>query len=932
MADSERDRLSFQREPQPIALPSVKVADPGLQSFLDAMKAAIEALANGRGGLANQAITWGAAYRQGLVVLRDTQGNAIRPPGGTLPPVEPPQGPITDVPPPAPTGVTASGGLGVILLSWNAPDSRRVAYAEIFSSDNDDISAAVKIGESFGSSDVTYRDVVGAGATRYYWVRFVGWGALALRGPFQSTAGVFGETSANPSYLLDLLDGAITESQLANTLASRINLIDAPATTALSVNQRIQAGDDALSQQIALLTAGANQTFDQFKLWAFDASAESWTATNATLAWVAGWLTYTSASGVVSLTSPTLTGGDVINGSAYQQVRFRLKRKAGTGWGVTLRWYRSATWYSVTVPDATIADEDTETVVVDLSANADWVGQSISRVELQLDSATGSVYELDWFAIGRDGPAASYAALQQEITARANADSATASSISTLQATVDGKASTVALQDEASVRATNDGYLYAQKFVKIDVNGFITGYGIAASNNTATGTPESEFIVRANRFAVVPPSGATGQSAPFYFQATPTTINGVAVPAGLYVSSAFIANGSIGTAQIGLAQIDNARIADVAADKLTSGDIQVGRYIQSTGFAAGSTGWRINGDGTAEFAAASIRGQLTAAQINANGLVIRDTNGTPILGSGVGLDWGRIINQPGGIYNSNISIGANGALSGGGGGQVTLGGLGAGALAFISQITAGNAGTYIANAAIGNALIGKSIFSDDFNGSVDANGTITGDGTAGWVIGKAGRAVFSNVKVRGDVQATSLNGQIVGAGNMPLNTVNLITIGEQASYLSVLSGGNVGQSSFTTAELFPNSYDVSQFEYTCVGHCQVTINHPSNALQLMIDAVGQLQSQFGGSQAPWTTFEAGGRFKDMRTVFRQSPGSVTVFIPWCVQFLSSGPINNPSRFRTAVTLTLFSSDHVQLSTLINNVSYVMTQQVSCRRR
>lgn len=711
MADSERDRLSFQRLPAPVALPSVKVADPGLQSFLDALKTAVEQLANGRGGLANQAITWGAAYRQGLVVLRDTQGNPIRPPGSPTPlPIEPPDGRITDIPPPAPAGVTASGGLGVILLSWNAPDARRVAYAEVFSADTDDIGAAVKIGETFGSADTIYRDVVGSAATRYYWVRYVGWGALALRGPFQSTAGVLGQTSADPSYVLGLLNGQISESQLAAALASRINLIDAPATTALSVNQRIQSGDDALAQQIALLTAGANQTFDQYRLWAFDASAENWTATNATLAWVAGWLTYTSPSGVVSLTSPTLTGADVVNGSAYQQVRFRVKRTAGTGWSATLRWFRSGAWYSASIADPTVAIGATETVLVDLAGNNNWVGQTITRVELQLDSATGSVYEIDWLAIGRDGPAASFAALQQEISARANADTAISQSVTTLSATVDGKASVAALQDEATVRASADGALYAQKFVKIDLDGFVTGYGIAASNNPATGTPESEFIARVNRFAIVPPTGSTGAASPFFYQATSTTINGVAVEPGLYVDRAFIANGSIGRLQVGLAAIDDARIADVTAGKLRSGQILVGQFISSSDYNPGNAGWRISGDGTAEFSAAVIRGQLVAAQINTNGLVIRDTNGTALFGAGVPLDWGRIINQPAGIYNANISIGPNGALNGAGGGQVTLGGLGAGALAFINQITAANAATYLGpNAITGNLIATGSI-------------------------------------------------------------------------------------------------------------------------------------------------------------------------------------------------------------------------------
>jgi hypothetical protein len=60
-----------------------------------------------------------------------------------------------------------------------------------------------------------------------------------------------------------------------------------------------------------------------------------------------------------------------------------------------------------------------------------------------------------------------------------------------------------------------------------------------------------------------------------------------------------------------------------------------------------------------------------------------------------------------GLINSNISIAANGALSGGGGGAVSFAGLGGGSMGLINQITSGNAATYIAAAAIPAALIGS---------------------------------------------------------------------------------------------------------------------------------------------------------------------------------------------------------------------------------
>lgn len=116
---------------------------------------------------------------------------------------------------------------------------------------------------------------------------------------------------------------------------------------------------------------------------------------------------------------------------------------------------------------------------------------------------------------------------------------------------------------------------------------------------------------------------------------------------------------------------------------------------------------------------------LSADNVLTRGLTVRDTSGNIILSSGQNLDY-SYINPSTGWLNNNISINSDGTLSGAGSGQVTLGGLGAGALAyqnsvdwnteiinipafggfaFISTITSANISTYIASAAIGTAYI-----------------------------------------------------------------------------------------------------------------------------------------------------------------------------------------------------------------------------------
>jgi hypothetical protein len=110
-----------------------------------------------------------------------------------------------------------------------------------------------------------------------------------------------------------------------------------------------------------------------------------------------------------------------------------------------------------------------------------------------------------------------------------------------------------------------------------------------------------------------------------------------------------------------------------------------------------------------------VKGSILPEAIDTRGLTVKDAQGNLILGAGSALPTSYL---PAGALNSNVSISSNGALSGGGGGQVTIGGLGyTGALnatygATIGvnlggQMTAANISTFIAAAAIGLALIDK---------------------------------------------------------------------------------------------------------------------------------------------------------------------------------------------------------------------------------
>lgn len=59
--------------------------------------------------------------------------------------------------------------------------------------------------------------------------------------------------------------------------------------------------------------------------------------------------------------------------------------------------------------------------------------------------------------------------------------------------------------------------------------------------------------------------------------------------------------------------IDGSKIESLTVGKLTAGTLKVDSYLQSTGYVAGTTGWRINGDGSVEFDSGYFRGDITGA-------------------------------------------------------------------------------------------------------------------------------------------------------------------------------------------------------------------------------------------------------------------------------------------------------------------------------
>lgn len=220
-----------------------------------------------------------------------------------------------------------------------------------------------------------------------------------------------------------------------------------------------------------------------------------------------------------------------------------------------------------------------------LIAEAQARGAAITQEKTErqtADTSLASQITTVTAAVGRNA-----AAIQQEVTARANADNALTQTINTQIATVNGNLSalqqsqtttannvsalsrsvstlqvtvgqnTSAIQQEALTRANKDGEIQSRYTIKIDTNGYVSGFGLIQEANNAT--PRSDFIIRADRFAIGNPSWFGNPiRVPFIVL---TTTDNKGNPPGVYMDEAMIKNASIGTAKIDDASVNTLKIA-----------------------------------------------------------------------------------------------------------------------------------------------------------------------------------------------------------------------------------------------------------------------------------------------------------------------------------------------------------------------------------
>lgn len=400
--------------------------------------------------------------------------------------------------PTAPTNLVATGAFNYIILTWDhGDDETLISGFEIWRSTTNDIATAVKVGWTPAKIYTDIPSNTSSAVTYYYWVRAVSISGDA--GPYNAASGTSASTATDPTYVLEVLAGQVTESELSDSLNERINLI-----------------------------SGSGQQFDYKQIWYFDSGVDSWTG-NGTPTETDGWLIPADHATDPYVISPDSLG---INGVSYGFMMVRIRKTGSPVWDGTIWWQRTedSTWDAGRSVAVSEPSYDANNIGL-ISLDTGWTGTIEQvRIDLSDDQSATDYFEIDWVAIGRPAPGASTAsvtaeqvarvagddalaadivlveasisdvsaAVSDEETARINGDSALASDISTLETTVGGHTTSI------ETNATSIDGLEGQYTVKIDNNGVMAGFGLAST--AAKGSvPFSEFYAMADRFAIINP-------------------------------------------------------------------------------------------------------------------------------------------------------------------------------------------------------------------------------------------------------------------------------------------------------------------------------------------------------------------------------------------------------------------------------------------
>lgn len=659
--------------------------------------------------------------------------------------------------PPQPLNVTATGGFAKILIQWDDPNYKYFSYAEVYRNTSNNLGTAVMIGTSNGqmySDDPPNSSIA---VTYYYWVRFVS--TAAIKGGYSAVASA--HTASDPTYALEILTAQLSEDELNSQLNSRINLIDTPTIGVVdkmdSLAQSVLDGipdsyghylDLKWQQAVTDAVIEVDPLTGKIKL---KATAELTTDAEHRVTVVEQSMD--AVSGTIASHTATLAthGTDILaNSTLIGQQQGQIDLMATSAY-----------------VDGKLADVsaslDPAAILIgqDLAAEATLWGlltsANIAHANMQFrsnaDAISAEAAVRTLLAAKVDD---NLAALVSESLTRANADSAEAEARLALAAIVNDPVTGL-----AATKAALENNYYTKAQVDSASAGWITE--VISQAGSATSSALLNYYTKTAADSAI----SSAVSAVSSVINHPTT--GLATKAGSTELST--ANSTL-TSAVALAIRQTSTTLNGTTTSLEtqmeSIDGIQGKYsvkVDNNGYVSGfgliSTA--NNGTPTSSF------------QILADKFVIAPTAAAPSGSSPFFVLTSRQtvngVSLPAGTYLNSLFVG-----------NATITNAMIGSLAADKLTVPGTASIWdaiITTGKITNLYIGDTIQSSDWNGS-----------SLGWQINKAGGCVFNNVKVRGDVEATSLKVDAV-------NVVNTLHIANNA--ISIPVGQSVGSQAVSYA-------------------------------------------------------------------------------------------------------------------------------------
>lgn len=489
--------------------------------------------------------------------------------------------------PPAVSYLTAQSKLFEIGLKWGFPagaeDTQRT---EIWYSKSNSLGTAAKLSDlAFPQSDFSLQSL-SAGAQFFFWARLVD--RTGNIGPFYPVKdGVMGQASAEAGPILEMIAGQIGETELGKHLLDRIDLIDGSGPG--SVNDRLNETKKELEGLIDEITDALE--YDNTKAYVsgevvrlgnrlFQAIANTTghPPPNATYWLDMGTLAETTNALVLQVqkNSASITEQDgkiTAQGKQINAIDATIKGPQ-TGLEATARGLTSLTGTVETLDGkvtATAERVDGVYAFIDSGSAGDERGSAGDETSSAGTwSIMSAIAERDFAQSVRtdvvEAKVSENAASIIDVSkASADANSAMASRLSEVSARV-GETN-AAVQVVSKAQADFEGKANTMWSVKMQVNSngqlVTAGIGLGIESN-AEGVLQSQFLVSADRFAVVGALAGGQVFTPFVVQ------NGQ-----VFMASAFIQDGTI----------TNAKIGD---------------FISSTNYVPGVSGWRLDKSGTFE--------------------------------------------------------------------------------------------------------------------------------------------------------------------------------------------------------------------------------------------------------------------------------------------------------------------------------------------